>query len=115
MALLDDVEAAVAARGVLRVYKINEVPAAVSYPYCVVGVGTPSKIARGADGQAADLDRCTVQTFGHDADGVRAVAVLGDLDGQFINGRLVTLELSTDPYRDPDDGGVLNVLRTYRF
>ena len=112
MALLDD---AIDAVSVPRVYKLNEVPSSPGYPYAVVGLTSPDKIARTMSGQAGDLHRATVQFFGRDIDGVLAIAAAGDLDGMFLDGRLVTREVTTTPYRDPDDGGVLVVTHTYRF
>lgn len=113
--MLADLLTAVGAGGVDRVYKINEVPTSPTYPYAVVGLGSPDKVARTAEGTAADLNRCTAQFFGHDIDGVLDIAGKGDLDGKFIGGRLCTRELTTSPFRDPDDNGVLAVLHTYQL
>jgi hypothetical protein len=115
MALLDDLVAAVQAGGVTRVYKLNEVPAGAPYPYAVVGLGSPDKIARTGDGAAGDLDRATAQFFGRDVDGVLDIASKGDLDGARLSGRLVSREVSSLPYRDPDDSGVINITHVFRF
>lgn len=115
MTNVDALVARVTATGVQRVYKLNKVPASPTYPYAVVGLGSPDKVSRTADGQATDVERCTVQFFGRDVDGVLDIASKADLDGDFIDGRLCTREIGTDPYRDPDDRGVLAILHTYRF
>jgi hypothetical protein len=112
---LDDYKAAVVGRGVQRVYKLNEVPASPVYPYAVVSMGAPDKVSRTLNGAAADLHRGVTQYFGRDIDGVLDLATLGDLDGTFLNGRLVTREVSSPPFRDPDDQGVLAVTLTYQF
>jgi hypothetical protein len=113
VSLLDDLVTAV---GATRTYKLNEVPTGSPvYPYAVVGLTSPDKVNRTLDGQAGDLHRATVQFFGRDIDGVLAISAAGDLDGKFLGERLVTREVSTTPYRDPDDGGVLVVTHTYRF
>lgn len=115
MTTLADLTALVTSRDVPRTYKLGSVPAGPVYPYAVVGLGTPEKIARGADGQAANLNQFTVQFFGRTLDAVLDVATKADLDGVFIDGRLCERILSTNPYRDPDDSGVLAVLHTYQF
>lgn len=119
MALLDDLVTAVQAGGVTRVYKLNDVRNAdgtpIKYPYAVVGLGSPNKDSRTLNGQAADLDQATVQFFGRDIDGVLDIASAGDLDGTYIDGRLVTRDLATRPDRDPDDLGVMQILHAYRF
>jgi hypothetical protein len=115
MALLDDLVAAVQAGGVSRVYKINEVPPGAGYPYAVVGLSSPDKIARTGDGAAGDLDRASAQFFGRDIDGVLDIANKGDLDGARISGRVVSRDLSSGLYRDPDDSGVLAITHAYRL
>lgn len=118
MTLLDDVVTAVKAGDTVpRVYKLGEVPAPgpTGYPYAVVGLGAPDKISRTLDGQAGDTYRATLQVFGRDIDGVLDFVALGDLDGRFVNGRLMIREVSSAPFRDPDDDGVLAVTLTYRF
>lgn len=115
MTTLADLTSALTTAGVTRVYKLNAVPASPTYPYAVVGLGSPDKIARTTNGDAADLYRATVQFFGHTHDSVLALATTGDLDGTYIDGYLVERELGTPPYRDPDDSGVLSILHTYRL
>lgn len=114
MTLLDDLAAAVA-EDLPRVYKLGEVPEKPAYPYAVVGLGAPDKFARTMNGQAADTHRATTQFFGRDIDGVLDFATLGDLDGRFIDGRLITRDIASPPFRDPDDDGVLAVTLSYRF
>jgi hypothetical protein len=113
--LLDDYRAAVAGRGVHRVYKINDVPPSPVYPYAVVSVGVPDKVSRTLNGSASDLNRGVTQFFDRDIDGVLDLAAIGDLDGTYLNGRLLTREVSSPPFRDPDDQGVLAVTTTYQF
>lgn len=115
MTTLTDVVTAVTTAGVTRAYKLGAVPASPAYPYAVVGVGSPEKVARSTNGDAADLHRATVQFFGRTHDAVLDLATVGDLDGTYLGGNLVTRELGTTPYRDPDDAGVLSILHTYRF
>lgn len=118
MADLDTLVSTMQARGVARVYKLGEVPAKPTYPYAVVGLGTPDRVARTTDGRGADLHRATAQFFGHDIDGVLEIATKGDLDGARLplsSSPLVERELGTSPYRDPDDQGVITILHTYRF
>lgn len=115
MTSLSDLVSGIQSAGVVRVYKLGEVPASPGYPYAVVGLASPDKIARTSDGLATNLDRFTVQFFGRDIDGVLDIAAKADRDGKFIDGRLCTREISTSPYRDPDDSGVLAVLHTYQF
>lgn len=115
MTTLASLVTAVTSAGATRSYKLGAVPASPTYPYAVVGLSTPDKIARGADGRAADLNRFTVQFFSHTLDAVLDLATTTDLDGSFFSGALVTRELTTQPYRDPDDSGVLTILHTYRF
>ena len=115
MSLLDDLVAAVEAGGVSRVYKLNEVPASPGYPYAVVGLGSPDKVWRTTDGLAGDVARATVQYFGRDIDGVLDIADKGDLDGTRLDGRLVTRDIASSPYRDPDDSGVVAITHAYRL
>lgn len=115
MSLLDDLVSAVEAGGVLRVYKLNEVPANPAYPYAVVGLGSPQKVWRTTNGAAGDLAMATAQFFSHDIDGALDIATLGDLDGQFISGRLVSREAASPPYRDPDDEGVVTISHAYQL
>lgn len=115
MTQLDDLVAAVQSGGVTRVYKLNEVPSSPAYPYAVVGLGSPDKIARTGNGIAGDLGRATCQFFGRDIDGVLDIATKGDLDGRRIGDRLVTRDVTSAPYRDPDDSGVINITHGYRI
>ena len=115
MSLLDDLVAAVQAGGVTRVSTLNEVPTSPGYPYAVVGLGSPDKVARTGDGAAGDLHLATVQFFGRDIDGVLDIADKGDLDGQRVDGRLVSRELASRPDRDPDDRGVVHILHAHRL
>lgn len=115
MTTIAELVTAVTNAGVTRAYKLGAVPASPAYPYAVVGFSAPDKIARSANGQATELNRFTVQFFGRTLDAVLDLGTNADLDGDFINGALITRELTTPPYRDPDDSGVLTILHTYRF
>lgn len=115
MTTLAELVAAVAGTGVTRAYKLGAVPVSPAYPYAVVGLSAPDKIARSANGQATDLNRFTIQFFGRTLDAVLDLAQMADLDGTFLGPALVTRELTTSPYRDPDDSGVLTITHTYRF
>jgi hypothetical protein len=109
------------AAGVYRVYKLGSVPESPAYPYAVLALDTGTPNARGLDMVAGLIHRLTVQMFGHTHDSVSALAALADqaFDGKSLSdiaGTPVCIrELSTPPYRDPDDQGVLNVLHTYRY
>jgi hypothetical protein len=113
--LLDDYLAAVVGRGVRRVYKLNDVPASPVYPYAVVSMGAPDKVNRTKNGQAGDLNLASTQFFDRDIDGVLDLATLGDLDGTYLNGRLVTRAVSSQPFRDPDDQGVVAITLAHQF
>lgn len=115
MPTLDDLVSAEQGAGVNRVYKVGEVPAGPPYPYAVVSLTAPDKVSRTLDGAGTDIHRGAVQFFGRDIDGVLDLAMKGDLDGTFLDGRLVTRDVATMPFRDPDDNGVLAVTLTYRF
>lgn len=107
--------------GVVRAYKFGSVPASPGYPYAVLALDSGTPNGRTGDGQAGRVYRLTVQCFGRESDSVSDLARLADLafegtELDTISGQPVsTRELSTPPYRDPDDLGVLNVLHTYRY
>lgn len=107
--------------GVTRAYKLGQVPASPGYPYAVLGMDAGTPNGRTADGKAGRVYRLTVQAFGRDIDGVLSVATKADqaFDGVALSdvagAPVSTRELSTSPFRDPDDLGVLNVLHTYRY
>lgn len=109
------------ASGVVRAYKLGDVPASPPYPYAVLTLNTGTARARGLDMKAGKTYRLSVQMFGREHDSVTDLAGIADeaFDGtplDYIDGYPVSVrELSTDPYRDPDDLGVLNVLHTYRY
>ena len=116
-ALIDRAEAV----GISRVYKLGAVPDSPAYPYAVVGLGSPDAQGRTLDGSAWTDRRFTVQMFGRTHDSVLDLALLADAAfeaqtlTEFDDSPLSWRELSTPPYRDPDDAGVLSILHTYRF
>lgn len=121
MTTLDLLAARLNAAGVLRVYKLGSVPASPAYPYAVVGLDSGTPNARGANMKTGLIHRLTVQMFGKEADAVLDLARLADLAFEGValtdltDSPVATREISTPPYRDPDDNGVLSILHTYRF
>lgn len=107
--------------GVGRPYKLGSVPSGPVYPYAVLSLDSGTPNGRGADAKAGRVYRLTVQMFGHTHDSVSDLARMADqafegVDLSEIAGDPVcTREISTPPFRDPDDQGVLNVLHTYRY
>lgn len=114
------IDRAVAA-GVLRVYKLGAVPQSPAYPYAVVSLGSPDSVGRMLCGDGWTDRRLVVQMFGRSLDSVEELATF--MDDAFEDVPLTELpdspfswrELSTPPYRDPDTGGVLSAVHTYRF
>jgi hypothetical protein len=107
--------------GVHRVYELNKVPSSPGYPYAVLGLDSGTPNGRTADSKAGKVHLFTVQLFGRDEDGLLDLAEMADtaFDGVAIteldDDPVAIRELSTSPYRDPDDSGVLNILHTYRY
>jgi len=107
--------------GVSRAYKMGSVPASPTYPYAVLTLDAGTPNGRTADMHAGRIHRLSVQHFGRTQDAVLDLArlsdaafegvCLDDIDGDPV----ATRELTTGPYRDPDDQGVLDVLHTYRY
>lgn len=122
MSILDDLAALAVTAGVTRAYPVGSVPATPTYPYAVIGTdaGTPTNRRLGG-GTDRKPRRVTVQIFGKSDDSVLALAdladaafedkVLGSLAGDPFSMR----EMQTPIMRDPDAGGVLNVLHTYKL
>lgn len=123
MSDLDLLVARAQAAGITRAYKLNEVPAqGAGSAYAVLGLdsGAPSG-QRVGGASPSSVRRLTVQCFG------TSMAALEDIwrraDAAFKDQHLTELdddpmsvrELQTTPTRDPDTGGVLYILHTYRF
>lgn len=117
MSDLDTLMARLTGSGVTRAYKVGAVPPLPTYPYAVVASSRLAPDARRLDGGGTAPVRFTVQMFGKTADSVADLAVksLAAFDTYFIGERQIRAEVTTPPYRDPDDNGVLNVTHTYRY
>lgn len=108
--------------GMTRVYKLGAVPASPVYPYAVLGsdTGTPSSTRVGGD-SVNMRHLLTLQMFGRTVESVLGLASLADAAFKDVT----LTELSDDPFcfrvlstaitRDPDTGGVLYALHTYRY
>lgn len=109
------------AAGVSRAYKLGSVPSGAAYPYAVLTLDSGTPNARGADMHAGSIHRLTVQMFGRTQDAVLDLARLTDqaFDGVGLDDvtgtPVATRDLTTGPYRDPDDQGVLDVVHSYRY
>jgi hypothetical protein len=109
------------AAGVLRAYKLGSVPSAPAYPYASLALDSGTPNGRTADAKAGKIYRLTVQLFGREADAVTDLARLADVAFEGValtdvaGSPVCTREISTVPYRDPDDLGVLSILHTYRY
>jgi hypothetical protein len=109
------------AAGVHRAYKLGAVPAGPAYPYAVLALDSGTPNGRTADAKAGRVYRLTVQMFGREADAVTDLARIADeaFEGVALDdlpdSPVATREISTVPYRDPDDLGVLDILHTYRY
>lgn len=118
MTTLGDLVGLLTAEGVERVYKFGAVPTSPPYPYAVLASSRMAADTRRLDGLGTEPVRFTVQIFGRTADVVAGIAdeALSAFDGTFTNDdRQIRAEVTTPPYRDPDNNGVLNVTHTYRF
>lgn len=104
-----------------RIYKVNEVPASPAYPYRVVSLGSPDPRGRMLSGESWRDRRFAVQHFARTHDAVTALAEASDAAfmeqhlPEFPGEPFCWREVSTPPYRDPDDSGVLAITHTYRF
>lgn len=104
-----------------RVYELGKVPASPVYPYAAVSLSSPNALGRTLDGSAWTDLRFVVQMFGRSQGSVIALAEKFDaiFDGQiladFPDEPMSWREIGTGPYRDPDSGGVLSIVHTYRI
>lgn len=106
--------------GVLRVYKTGGVPVKPEYPYAVIGASRMAPDVRTLDGSGNDPRRFVAQMFGRDHESVADLAdlMLAAFDAAFLDlpgEPQCRVEVTTTPYRDPDDRGVLNVTQTYSY
>lgn len=120
---MNDVETLVEhaqASGIDRVYAVGSVPTSPGYPYAVVSASRLAPDVRRLDGGGTTPKRFTAQMFGRTAASVENLAdlMLTAFDAVFIpdlDDSQCRAEVTTPPYRDPDDRGVLNVTHTYRY
>lgn len=122
-AVTDAAVARMTTAGAPRVYEFGKVPASPDYPYAVVGagVGTPMAYNNAAQ-HGARRYRVNVQGFGRTANEV--VRTLERADTALLDQSLTEVspdatpciqDLSTEPDRDPDAGGVIYALVSYTF
>lgn len=119
MSALDDLVAVLTTAGV-RAYKLGEVPASPVYPYAVLSLSPMPPRVRTMDAAGDRAGRFKVQHFGRTDASVSTLAdvTFGAFDGKALplaGSPVAEQEISTDPYRDPDDQGVLDILHTYRY
>jgi hypothetical protein len=120
---VSDIETLVAhaqSAGIDRVYAVGSVPGRPDYPYAVVSASRLPPDVRRLDGGGTTPKRFTAQIFGKNAESVEDLAdlMLAAFDAAFIpdlDDSQCRAEVTTPPYRDPDDRGVLNVTHTYRY
>lgn len=119
---LDSLVARAEGAGVLRAYKVNEVPETPDGDYIVLTLGEGARASTRVDGRSPSRSHpLTVQIFAATDDGITTLVglvedafydqLLNELDGEPFCWR----ELQIGPTRDPDGGGLLYVLHTYRF
>lgn len=107
--------------GIARVYKVGDVPKKPTYPYAVLAAYRMTPNVRTLDGSGNDPRRFSAQIFGRTSDALEDLADLmfAAFDGvtltEFDDDPLCQNEVTTPPYRDPDDDEVLNVTHTYRY
>lgn len=105
--------------GVKRAYKAGAVPPKPSHPYVVLALSRLAPDTRTLDGSGNVPRRLSAQMFGKTHESVSDLAdlVLSAFDAEFVDGfeAQFRVEVTTPPYRDADDNGVLNVTQTYRF
>ena len=105
----------------MRAYKLGSVPVKPEYPYAVLALSRLAPDVRTLDGSGNTAHRFTVQIFGRTSDALEDIAdkMLAAFDAasltEFDGDPQCRAEVTTPPYRDPDDRGVLAVTQTYRF
>lgn len=121
MSDIDNLVALAVAGGIDRAYRFGSVPPAPTYPYAVLASARMAPDTRTLDGRGNDPRRFSVQMFGKTAHSIEALAdlALATFDAAHLTGFAgapqCRVEVTTPPYRDPDDNGVLNVTHTYRY
>lgn len=122
MTVLSDLVARAQAAGALRVYEAGKVPSAVVGGYLVLSLDSGSRASTRADGRSPSRVRTlSVQVLAQSHDGLMAMADLAD--AAFYDVTLTEVpgtpfcwrDIATQPTRDPDGGGWLYMLHTYRF
>lgn len=109
------------AGGIDRAYKFGSVPSKPTLPYAVIASARMAPELRTLDGRGNDPRRFSVQMFGKTAHSLEDLAdlTLATFDAahltEFDGEPQCRVEVTTPPYRDPDDNGVLNVTHTYRY
>lgn len=107
--------------GIDRVYKVGAVPPKPGYPYAVIASARMAPDTRTLDGSGNRPVRFSAQMFGRSADSLEDLAdlMLATFDAthldEFDGEPQCRVEVTTPPYRDSDDSGVLNITHTYTF
>lgn len=106
--------------GIVRVYAAGSVPSSPKYPYAVIASARMAPDVRRLDGGGNNPRRFTGQVFAQTAEGAEALAdlLLETFDCTFMpfdEEPQCRVEVTTPPYRDPDDDGVLNITQTFRY
>lgn len=105
--------------GIDRAYKAGSVPSKPQCPYVVLAVSRLASDLRTLDGSGTTPRRLSAQMFGKTHESVSDLAdlMLAAFDAEFVAGfeGQCRVEVTTPPYRDADDSGVLNITHTYRF
>lgn len=109
--------------GAQRVFKVNAVPPTdTGNAYAVLGLDTGLANRRRVTGNAStDTHTLTVQCFSPSEAGVMDMARYADLAfneqalTEFDDDPFCWRSLTVGPIRDPDVGGLLYVLHTYRY
>lgn len=110
-----------AATAKIRAYKVGNVPTSPAYPYAVLSLTRVAPDVRRLDGGGNNPRRLVAQMFDRTADGIEDIAnkMLLAFDAvhlpEVAGEPQCRVEVTTPPYRDPDDNGVLNATHTYRY
>ena len=119
---LDLLVARMKSAGAQRVYKVGNVPASPGDAYAVLSLTTPRTVSRRTSGDTSASQRIlSAQCFGRSEEAVMDMAEYADEAFQekalteFPREPFCTRDLNIGPTRDPDGGGWLYILHTYRF
>lgn len=107
--------------GIVRVYEAGSVPKSPDGAYVALSLDTGTPSTYSLDSSSDSMHLLAVQCYGSTQDSALDMArradlafrdrVLTELPGEPMCNRT----LATQPNRDPDGGGLIYVLHTYRF